>query len=104
MAKLIVQLRLTVHNELQELPHPLSLIWRLNGHGCAIDRAAYLKCPARLGDRLLDEFVRDFPRGVLVEHRVHEGDLGGTSPRLCFRGAVLEAARATLQDYMTTYV
>lgn len=43
-----------------------------------------------LPDGLLDELVRDLPGRVLVEHGVHQRDLGGAAPRLRLRGAVLE--------------
>ena len=44
-----------------------------------------------LGDRVVDEVLGDLPRGLLVKHRVHEGDPRGAPPGLRLGGADLGA-------------
>lgn len=46
-------------------------------------------CP-RLVDCLLDEVVTYSPRGMLIEHGIHKGNLGGTPSRLGLRWAILQ--------------
>lgn len=42
-----------------------------------------------LRDRVIDEALADSPRGLLIEHRVHQRDPGGAAPGLCLGGADL---------------
>ena len=42
-----------------------------------------------LGDRVINEALADSPRGLLIEHGVHQGDPSGAAPGLCLGGANL---------------
>ena len=46
-----------------------------------------------LGDRVIDKGLGDPPRGLLVEHGVHQGDPGGAAPGLRLGGANLNSRK-----------
>ena len=64
-------------------------LWQESKSAAKQDPDAYLESGDGIANCLVNELIRDLAWGMLVEHGVHQSDLGSAPSGLCFCGTVL---------------